>query len=48
MRCWGPEADVGVRGESPANWEIEGHDADKHDEDGAFVVMTSAVEEVCL
>ena len=48
MRCWGPKADVGVRKESPAIWELKGRDANKHDKDSAFVVMTSAVEEVCL
>jgi len=31
-----------------ANWGREGRDADRHDEDGAFVVKTSAVGEVRL
>ena len=40
-----PEAYVGVRGETPVNWEPEGCGADKHDEGGTFVGDTSAVEE---
>ena len=44
MRCWGPEADVGVRKMTQANWGREGRDADRHDKDGAFVVKTSAWE----
>ena len=43
MRCWGPEANVGVRKETPANWGLKGRDADKRDEDGAFVVKTSVM-----
>jgi hypothetical protein len=43
--CWGPDAYVGVRDETPVNWGLEGCGADKHDEGGTFVVDTSAVEE---
>ena len=43
--CWGPEAYVGVRDETPVNWGLEGCGADKHDEGGTFIVDTSAVEE---
>jgi len=43
--CWGPNAYIGVRNENPVNWGLKGCGTDKHDEDGAFVVDTSAVEE---
>ena len=46
--CWGPEAYVGVRKETQANWGLEGRDADKHDKASAFVVNTSAVGELHL
>ena len=45
MICWGPEAYVGVRDETLVNWGLEGCGADKHDEDGTFVVDTSTVLE---
>ena len=43
--CWGPEAYVGVRDETPVNWGLKGCVADNQDEGGTFVVDTSAVEE---
>ncbi len=43
--CWGPEAYVGVRDETPVNWGLEGCGAEKHDEGDTFVVNTSAEEE---
>jgi hypothetical protein len=45
VRCWGPEADVAIRKVTQANWGLEGHDTDKHDEDDIFVMKTSAVED---
>ncbi len=43
--CWGPNAYVGVRDETPVNWGLEGCGTDKHNEGGTFVVDTSTVEE---
>ena len=48
MRCWWPKADVGIHEETPVNWGLEGHDADKHGEYGAFIVKLSAEVEGCL
>jgi hypothetical protein len=36
--CWGPEAYVGVRNETPVNWGLEGCGANKQDEGSTFVV----------
>jgi hypothetical protein len=43
--CWGPETYVGVRNETPVNWGLKGCGADKQEEDGAFIVDTSAAKE---
>ena len=48
MICWGPEAYVGVRDETPVNWGLKGCGADKHDEGRTWWKNDAIVEEAII